>query len=214
METSNIYETFDKFKIHLKDITIYSKAIDAYNNFSSEASDNKEYKLIESMLNENNYRKKIDDKQFYNLIISANNTEHKEDLDIIVNEIKENTDDLIQLDTITRLVNTRSLKYNNIKFQKRFIAKKCPHCDMSTDCSSDTYYIICGCGKQGFDWKGCGYDWCFNCEKKLCKSWTQNHLFNTVNRHHDDKCCKKHALETDGDYFSDYCQCNTDNVKR
>ena len=80
---------------------------------------------------------------------------------------------------------------------------------------NDVPYIICGySSNRGFDWKGCGNDWCFLCGKKLCKSWNVDRLYSKINRFHDDRCCKIHSLKTNSNYLTDYCQCNNFYVSR
>ena len=79
---------------------------------------------------------------------------------------------------------------------------------------SSATYVICGYGTKGFDWQGCGFDWCFQCGKKLCKCWNVNHLYNLKNRFHNSKCCRSHALKTGGLYPDDYCQCRNKFVRR
>ena len=40
-------------------------------------------------------------------------------------------------------------------------------------------YVICGYinSNKGYDWNGCGKDWCAKCNKMLCKSWDLNQLW-------------------------------------
>ena len=48
----------------------------------------------------------------------------------------------------------------------------------------DTDYAICGYNEEtneGYDWNGCGCDWCFKCGKILCKKWQANDLFILTN---------------------------------
>lgn len=213
MNSLKKYEHFDNCNKELKEINLYSKAIDIYNNYISKVNDGTEYKLIESLLCDNKYKKRISDDTFYNYLQKISKIDNKEDMDIIIDEIKALTDNISQLNTVDRLINTKILKYSSGENIKKFVTKNCPHCDKETTSSSDTYYNICGYSKKGFDWKGCGYDWCFNCSKKLCKSWPVNHLYNVINRYHTN-CCKNHALITGGVYPDDYCQCETEFVCR
>lgn len=97
-------------------------------------------------------------------------------------------------------------KYNmceNIK-----ISKKCPHCNHTNYANIDKNYIICGYNSDGFDWIGCQRDWCFMCEKLLCKRWEEDHLFLPLNNIHDNKCCKKRAIKMNKKYPDDFCSCN------
>ena len=59
--------------------------------------------------------------------------------------------------------------------------------------------------KNGYDLKGCGRDWCFKCEKILCKLWEQDSLFLEMNRYHTKDCCKKHSIKNNKNYEKDYC---------
>lgn len=86
--------------------------------------------------------------------------------------------------------------------------RKCPHCGHRCR-RMDGKYVICGYSdtKTGYDWTGCGKDWCFDCGKKLCKSWTKDFLFLESNRIHNKKCCMKHAKELKEDFEKEYCTC-------
>ena len=78
----------------------------------------------------------------------------------------------------------------------------CPHCNNKNYGSIGSPYMICGYTPRGFDWKGCGKDWCFRCEKLLCKKWEINSLHFELNRIHTDECCSKHANEMGNVYYS------------
>ena len=88
------------------------------------------------------------------------------------------------------------------------ISKKCPHCFHILNMPATTQYVICGYHNStyGYDWNGCGRDWCFHCNKMLCKRWETNNLHLQMNRHHDDECCLIHAQENNYKYPDDYCQ--------
>ena len=103
-------------------------------------------------------------------------------------------------------------KYNVNSFE----TKKCPHCGYNITDKYNRAYIICGYNdeKKGYDWNGCGKDWCFRCEKILCKSWETHALHLEMNRSHNDECCSKHAKENNNKYPDDYCQCRNINITR
>ncbi len=96
------------------------------------------------------------------------------------------------------------------------INKKCPHCSHVLNMPENTNYVICGYHNpnSGYDWNGCGKDWCFHCNKMLCKSWIPDLLNLKMNRVHDDECCSKHANENGFKYPDNYCQCNHINIRR
>ena len=52
---------------------------------------------------------------------------------------------------------------------------KCPHCMHVNIINERTTYSICGYNDImiGYDWEGCGRDWCVTCGKKLCKKWLE-----------------------------------------
>lgn len=89
------------------------------------------------------------------------------------------------------------------------ITKHCPHCDNSCKGTIETAYIICGYDDHlnGFNWKGCGRDWCFVCGKKLCKQWNENELYTDEQRNHNKECCKRIAKKNNENYEENYCQC-------
>ena len=107
-----------------------------------------------------------------------------------------------------------NLSLNINPFQN--ISKNCPHCYHVMNMLENTTYVICGytSPNQGYDWNGCGKDWCFQCSKMLCKSWEMNALHLQMNRNHDDECCSKHAQNNSHKYPEDYCHCNNIHVRR
>jgi hypothetical protein len=96
-----------------------------------------------------------------------------------------------------------------LNIDENCITKNCPHCGNSCSGTIDTTYIICDYNDpiNGFQWNGCGKDWCFYCEKKLCKQWGNDELYNEENRKHTKECCKKMAKKNEEDYEEQYCQC-------
>jgi hypothetical protein len=88
------------------------------------------------------------------------------------------------------------------------VCKKCPHCGHINENARESNYIVCGYGFDGFDWKGCGKDWCFRCEKKLCKKWDTDALYVMSNRKHNYYCCKSYC-DKNNDDLNEYYKCIT-----
>lgn len=116
----------------------------------------------------------------------------------IMKEIQKKT---IQLDYL-------SSTQEHTSFLKK---KECPHCSIEYELPDTVTYIICGYDINGFDWIGCGRDWCFRCGKKLCKKWKINQLFNQKNRLHNDSCCIKKA-NIKKENSNNYCSCSSIDV--
>lgn len=137
----------------------------------------------------------------------------KVDYDVLM-RIKQSNLDYVQQKTLERLIQIRNVTI--IKNPKTIIkvTKHCPHCHKTVTELSDTTYLICGYESNGYDQHGCRNDWCFQCEKKLCKNWHGHQLFNKSNRIHDSLCCKHHALKHKHNYYEDYCMCANEHVRR
>ena len=187
-----------------------------------------------SMANGKHYSKIFDFKSMIDLLNDINkcNT-YEEALDKYNNAIKK-TDDYIQNKTLLRLLNSKqhsSISSNafvkNIKNTKYptnqncsnhcyTIKKNCPHCNCECEADKNATYVICGYTdiRVGYDWEGCGHDWCFSCEKKLCKKWDGNKLFVEQNKKHDAFCCKHHAEKHNVEYEKCYCMCDNEFVDR
>jgi hypothetical protein len=127
---------------------------------------------------------------------------YKQDTQKIIDVIIKNTDDEAQISTLKRIIDS---KPQNIKHNDK---NTCPHCNKKNFIiNPEDDYVICGYTHKGYDWNGCGKDWCNVCCKKLCKQWGTDALYNKFNRVHTAKCCKKHA-EKLGVNYEDYCQCS------
>ena len=120
--------------------------------------------------------------------------------------------DAFQHRILNKIIHTNK----EIKMKTITITKYCPHCSRQFTSNNKMTYVVCGYynDHNGYDWKGCQNDWCFSCGKKLCHSWNDNKLYLELNRHHNNECCKNHALKNKKDYENDYCQCNNEFVKR
>jgi hypothetical protein len=186
--------------------------------------------LIYSMIQSKKFGNVIDLRTLKSSILKLNEFEFREDADDYLNKFAKNSLDTIQMVTINKVILNKKNKITdeekigtykfNPEYKKEFdtllMTKNCPHCDKECTINEKTDYIICGYQdtKSGFDWFGCGKDWCFECGKMLCKSWSGNDLCSEYNRLHDSKCCKEHALQNKCNYHDDYCQCMTKYVRR
>jgi hypothetical protein len=148
----------------------------------------------------------------------------REILNNMTNVMIENNDnvniyinDVLQTRIFIRISNIINKKCTKVYTKKnKSIKKYCPHCSRKYISSITSEYVICGLEdeKNGFNWDGCGKDWCFKCEKKLCKIWSSDKLFLNINRCHDEECCKIHSKLNKNNYLFDYCQCKNLFVNR
>jgi hypothetical protein len=202
------------------DLVLFTNKIVKYSPISEE-------KNIRFLINSLSINKYNSESLGYTELITSlkdiNKIEYKEDALEYYDKISKRIKNNIQLTTLMRIVKSKqlrptfiSLKEVKTKEQTEFICKKCPHCGHELLASRDTEYVVCGYGytKIGYDWDGCKKDWCFQCNKKLCKTWNINELFFPLNRHHDGKCCKKHARMNGVIYIDTYCQCTNSFVNR
>ena len=174
--------------------------------------------LVNSMINGKKYDHTLSFKSMMSAIQLVDSYTYKDESDEASDIYLKKTKDIIQIKTIKRISKNKIIRDDVIKhdiiLQK--ITKNCPHCLKIYNEPDKKSYMICGYtdDHKGYDWKGCGKDWCFTCGKKLCKSWEGNKLFLILNRFHDDTCCKKNACELNENYLECYCQCTNDNVVR
>jgi len=145
----------------------------------------------------------IEFNKFIEYLDILNTYEYKSEAQKLINSIIIKTNDDAQISTL-KIIMDNKLPDNIIKQYKKCI---CPHCNKKNNINTNDDYMICGYTNKGFDWYGCGKDWCNCCSKKLCKQWATDTLFNIQNRIHNDKCCKKYALKLGEDYLNEYCQC-------
>jgi|AntRauTorckE6833_2_1112554.scaffolds.fasta_scaffold29992_2 hypothetical protein len=227
------YKVFKKLYDKIFTLKEYEQVLLFYNDYNERTNNNIEKGLLKSLLNKYKFIKKIDPDIFYIYIDIINSYSVYNNPENLINDIKNKTKDEAQINTINRIIKYKKninykmntidqlLKdeselddnlfiYNDLKK----IYKSCPHCNKLFIGNKKTNYLICGFTYKGFDWKGCGKDWCFNCGKKLCKSWNINQLFNTNNRYHNDKCCKSHAHKLTENYTENYCHCKELYVNR
>lgn len=177
--------------------------------------------ILSSLIYAKKPEKSIDYILMKEIIKDLYNYRYREDAYANLPQFLNKTNNLAQIKTFTRIANSKPFKpvYNNIIKEYRNpiqynVYKQCPHCGHLYSAPKYTDYIICGFGENGYDWEGCGRDWCFKCGKILCKSWENDLLFIEENRNHDINCCKQHSILNNKIYPDDYCQCNNLFVKR
>ena len=155
-------------------------------------------------------------------------------VDISLLKYKEDVIDLIDNicdgRTINEVQKRAFLRMSKMKIMKPFVIfdkpdidkkselerKNCPHCGNLCIAPHDSEYIICGYSdsQKGYDFHGCGKDWCFKCGKILCKVWDRDTLFLELHRFHNNNCCEDHAEKYNKKYPEDYCQCINQYVNR
>lgn len=168
--------------------------------------------MITSYMNGKIYRDTIDIKTKQNMMHDIHMCDSRDDaLENLSKLIDKTTDDVYRR-TLERLAYRKYYRHKTIpkRINDDRCSKKCPHCSHTLNMPESTQYIICGYHNpsQGYDWAGCGRDWCFQCNKMFCKRWETNNLNLLMNRSHDEECCSTHAKENGYVYPDDYCQCN------
>ncbi|AYV83546.1 MAG: hypothetical protein Hyperionvirus8_30 [Hyperionvirus sp.] len=176
------------------------------------------YNLLLSYVNGKVYSRAFNFVEMKKYIRELAGCAYRENAVEVLGQILPMTSDSAQVRALTRIAESRPVKPQYISDKRRWrnsiISKKCPHCDYKCSSSRMTIYIVCGYGENGYDWEGCGRDWCFTCNKMLCKTWEQDQLYMPTNRCHDGRCCKKHAALTGNKYPESYCRCNNVYVAR
>lgn len=180
--------------------------------------------IVRNMIHSKTYNNSFDMRNINSLLREISDCTYRNETDDIIARLSKNGPDMIQLRSFHRASKSKPMKsvkltdaiYTFKKDHKMVISRKCPHCGHSCGTKTDTDYIVCGYSDPhlGYDWTGCGKDWCFKCEKRLCKSWDTDQLFNNDNRFHDKSCCAQHAKDKGLNYPDDYCQCVNIHVKR
>lgn len=207
------YKVFCEYKDKIINALDYDDAKSLINIASSMSNDPIEIKLLNSLLSDERYNKKMDIKKFILYTTILENIQYYDDAGLVIGDIELNINDVAQINTLKRIIKNKPRAFNT----DNKIKKECPHCKKTYSGTATTKYVICGYTHQtnkGFDWKGCGRDWCFTCGRKLCKNWDTHILYNQNNRHHDGKCCKSLATKNNENYLLDYCQCSNEHVAR
>jgi hypothetical protein len=202
------YKYFYEFYHKMFGLNNYADVTYLYNN--THIPNEFEQKLVDSLISQERYKKKIPTDKFMVCLDTVSNIKFKEDAALLFEEITELTEDKSQLNAIKRIIAKKPHSYNkNVQHLHKpvMVVKECPYCGRNKTDLSTADYVICGYTNRGFDWEGCGHDWCFQCGRKLCKCFNQNQLFLKMNQYHDDRCCKLHSQKTEGGYPEDYCQC-------
>lgn len=168
--------------------------------------------MILSYMNGQNYRDNIDIRTKQSMMIDVNMCETRDEALEALSKFVDKTTDDVYRKTLERIAHKKHYKKmeNKHVVTHHNISKKCPHCSHIVNMPETTQYVICGYNNpnSGYDWNGCGRDWCFHCNKMLCKRWEVDNLHLQMNRHHDEDCCAKHAQDNGYKYPDDYCQCN------
>lgn len=177
------------------------------------------YNLAMSYINGKKYDVAFDNNTMIKYIRELSLCKYKDDVHESMQGFINNTADVAQIKTFFRIANSKPSRPQYTKDMKhkndiQNVTKKCPHCGHKCIAPKGTKYVICGYYDTGYDWDGCGADWCFKCNKLLCKKWDNDKLYIPINRVHDNKCCKKHAKINNKDYQNEYCMCKNLNVMR
>lgn len=172
--------------------------------------------MIVSYMNGRSYRDTVDIKTKQASLNDVHHCSTRDDALALISKLSDKTLDDVYKKTLERIAyrkNYKKLEAKRIDTTPN-VSKKCPHCGHVLNMTENTQYVICGYHNPnvGYDWNGCGRDWCFQCEKKLCKRWEVDALHLRINRHHDGDCCEKHAQDNGNKYPDDYCQCNNMNI--
>lgn len=207
------YTTLEEYKDKIIHAIDYEDAKSIVDIATSMTNNIIEKKLINSLIFQSRYNKKMELDKFILYMNVISNIKYHNDASLIIGDIETLVNDSVQINTLKRIIKNKPAKQlGDIESNKYF--KDCPHCGRRRIGIDDVNYVICGYTNRGYDWKGCGKDWCFKCGKKLCKNWKTDILFNKFNRQHDNKCCKNHASKNNIDYINNYCQCTNEFVNR
>jgi len=188
---------------------------DAYNILQKYKPDTKCYNLMMSLINGKKFEHALDNVTMKKYISDIVMIKYKEDAYELISQLLLQTSDIAQIKTFTRIADMKinkpqyiSMKDLKLRNKENTITKKCPHCGYKSSINKNIVYTVCGYGESGYDWEGCGRDWCLKCNKMLCKTWESDQLYLPTNRFHDSKCCKKHAIMNGHKYPEDYCRCS------
>jgi hypothetical protein len=174
--------------------------------------------MIVSYTDGKTYRDSVDIKTKQSILNDINLCDTRDAALKLFSKMADRTSDEVYKKTMERIAHKKH--YHRIENKGpdiiTHVSKKCPHCSHILNMHENTNYVICGYHNpsQGYDWNGCGRDWCFHCNKMLCKKWELHSLNLQMNRNHNDECCSKHALANGYKYPDAYCQCNNINIHR
>ena len=211
----SIFEKYKSLLFSLNNIKDINKILNILNL-------NKDDKIIiNNYFNTINLPRKIGYDDFCKLLEDLNNLKFKEDVLENLHKLGNKTSDISQIKTIIRIANSKPEKFtnlNNIKDKNKWfnMSQNCPHCYVSNKIDYESNYAICGYTdiKNGYNWEGCGRDWCTKCGKKLCKKWNEDSLYVLENRFHDSECCLIYSKKNSNNYLLDFCHCYNEYVNR
>lgn len=208
------YHYFEKWLTKIKQSNDIASIELEWQNTHYQIIDPLEKRLINSLIYPLRFIKRVKNEDFFEYLNIANSVENPIKAYELLGEIENITNDPAQINTIKRILLkkvpfSKLSYYSMIKKKGKEIEKTCPHCNHTTIETECTDYVICGYMniKKGYDNKGCSRDWCFLCNKRLCKQWNNNKLYQQFNRYHNDKCCKIDAYINNLDYYKEYCHC-------
>lgn len=85
--------------------------------------------------------------------------------------------------------------------------KACPWCGVVWFKDNACNWVCCGHADIFYKHIGCGRQFCWQCNKRLCgKLYTPDGTKTDAPTSHTHECCRAEAHELDLDYFADYCQ--------
>lgn len=202
-------KVYDKYRFIFSGLKTFD---DAYLFYNKLQIPKEEKDIIYSYILGKKYDTVFDFKKIIDILKELDECKYREDTTEIVENLLKKITDISQIKSIMKIVYSKPLKMQSSYAFKRekineLIIKKCPHCSHKCSLTKENEYVVCGYLDNGYDWKGCTKDWCFKCGKMLCKSWENDQLFLSINRNHDEKCCKRHANANNKKYPDDYCQC-------
>ena len=200
-------EILEEYKDKITNAPNYEAAIELIGIASSLTDNANERDILNSLAYPDKYNSIMPTDKYLIYLNMISSLYYKEDALLILADIETMTLDKSQVHTLRKIIQRKPDKPLNLSSMVS-CTKPCPHCGKSNSGSNCQKYIICGYTLRGFNWEGCGKDWCFKCGKKLCKSWDKNELYNLNNRQHNGKCCKHHAQKNNNKYPDDYCMCD------
>ena len=217
-------KTLNDLYNELKFILSGCNSVDDGLYFLSKICDNKEHhKILSNYVKTYNYPLALDFKTMIETIEMMDGLQYSDDVYDEINKLTNKTTCNLQLATFIKIADSKPLRPEIGRIKHIFdvgkegkCKRKCPHCFKEYIMSIDTNYLICGYTDttKGYDWSGCGRDWCFQCGKKLCKVWNVHNLFQSSNRIHDDICCLEHSKKNGLQYPNVYCSCKNQHVQR
>jgi hypothetical protein len=205
------YHSYNKLKFNIIGQKTRDDAINMLNKYNLTPLN---HNIMMSYINGKKYDIAFDNETMIKYINDLNSLKYREDVYESINNLLQNTSDVAQIKTFSRIANSKpprpqfiTLKELRQRNTEHIIVKNCPHCGHKCSSSKEKKYVICGYNDNGYDWEGCGNDWCFRCGKMYCKKWERDELYLPTNRFHNSKCCKKHARLNNKIYPDNYCMC-------